>query len=114
MDSFEKIMGNQMWGRGDLSKILYFLETYVMLPIVLKLFSFQDGITFLSTGTPRKHSVLPPPQNCGWEPKFQKNFLWGGTEIFLSFSYVKGFLWAGKLGWESQNPDFSVEGDPTP
>ena len=58
------------------------------------------------------HCVLPP-QNCGWEPKFQKNFLWGGNWIFLSFYYVKGFLWAGKLGRKRENPDFFV-GDPTP
>ena len=32
-----------------------------------------------------------------------------GGLCFFGISYVKGYLWAGKLGWESsENPEFSA------
>ena len=59
--------------------------------------------------------VSSRPKTVGGNQNFRKISCGGGNWIFLSFYYVKGFLWAGKLGWESQNPDFSVGvGDPTP
>ena len=57
---------------------------------------------------PDKISVLPHPKQ------------WVGTKIseklgriISEFSYINGYLWAGKLGWKSENPQFSV-GGPNP
>ena len=52
-------------------------------------------------------SVLPT-QNCGWQ--IREKISCGGGLDFSDFPYAKGFLWAGKLGWESGNPASSVGG----
>ena len=54
--------------------------------------------------------VSSPPKTVDGKQNFWKISCGGGNWIFSEFSYVKGYLWAGKLGWESENPEISVGG----
>ena len=46
----------------------------------------------------RIHSGIPP-QNCGWEPEFLKNFLWGGNENFFCLKLlIKNCEFSLKIG----------------